>query len=109
MNESSKTLRGGGEAKWASPTFRERRCFENLILNRGHGSSIYDVHKKIMFSPSSLVHMRPQTPHETDPTPLWTSTCRRHEIYITLLKQCNDLSDLKLKFGYIVIYLKQYY
>jgi len=35
------------------------------------------------------------------PSPLWTSTCRRHEINDALLKRLyNDLPNLKLKFDY---------
>jgi len=44
------------------------------------GPSIYEVHKKIELSPYPC-------PHEPDLSPLWTSTCGRHEILIALLKQ----------------------
>jgi len=48
-------------------------------------SSIYDVHKKIrIFDPSPCPHA---STWAWCPSPLWTSTCRRHEIHITLSKQ----------------------
>ena len=54
------------------------------------------------------------SPHETDPNPsyLWTSTCRRPEIHITLLKQlvqCPSRPKLKVDNKMIEIYVRLNY
>jgi len=76
------------------------------------GPSIYDVHTKIRFlTPSSLstcVHMN------RAPSPLWTSTCGRHEIHIALLKRLvqwpsRPKADIRLGPYMIVIYLKDFW
>jgi len=51
-----------------------------LVVHKG--PSIYDVHKNLIFEPLSTYVQMNQTP-----SPLWTSTCGRHEIHIALLKR----------------------
>ena len=58
-----------------------RQCIKSNKL----GSSIYDVHKKIMFL-TPLPCPLASTWAILSLCPLWTSTCDRHEMHITLLK-----------------------
>ena len=52
----------------------------------GKGASIYDAHKeiKVFLTPPLSTRDRPISP-------LWMSTCPRHEIHITLFKQHRSL------------------
>jgi len=53
-------------------------------------------------------------PHETDSLPLWTSTCRQHEMHINSLEIANSYNDLPgpkliIDSNMIEIYLKLIY